>query len=259
MFMEKIFQSGHAEVALPLGKNEECCYLPCFGVYHPKKPGQTRLVFDSSAQYQGVSLNQVLLTGPDLNNGLLGVFVRFCKDAITISADLQQMFHCFVVRPEDRNFLRFLWYKDNKLENDITEYCMKVHVFGNSPSPAVSIHCLRRAAEEGEKEFGDDAKQLVERDFYVEDGLKSLPTPEAAIDLLKRMQDMLACSNLRLHKIASNGKEVMEVFPTEDHANDLKDLDLGGDSLPVQRSLGLCWDLKKDAFLFQVTKEKGYY
>ncbi len=255
-FMEKIFQSGHAEVAPPLGKGEECWYLPYFGVYHPRKPSQIRVVFDSSAQHKGVSLNQVLLTGPDLNNSLLGVLIRFRKDSIAITADIQQMFHCFVVRPEDRNFLRVLWYGNNNLENDITEYCMRVHVFGNGPSPAVAIYCLRRAAVEGEEEFGKDAGQFVERDFYVDDGLKSLPTPEAAIDLLKRTQNMLACSNLRLHKIASNSREVMEAFPTEDHTNNLKDLDLGVDSLPIQRSLGLCWDLKMDVFLFQVAEEK---
>ncbi|XP_038153297.1 uncharacterized protein LOC119791326 [Cyprinodon tularosa] len=255
-FMEKIFQNGHAEEAPPLEKDEECWFLPSFGVYHPKKPGQIRVVFDSSAQHKGVSLNQVLLTGPDLNNSLLGVLIRFRKDSIAITGDIQQMFHCFVVRPDDRNFLRFLWYRDNILENDITEYRMKVHVFGNSPSPAVAIHCLRRAAEEGEREFGKDARHFVERDFYVDDGLKSLPTTGAAIDLLKRTQSMLACSNLRLHKIASNSREVMEAFPVEDHASDLKDLDLGVDSLPIQRSLGLCWDLKTDTFLFKVEEEK---
>ncbi len=87
-FMEKKFQSGHAQVAPPLGKGEECWYLPCFGVYHPKKPSQIRVVFYSSAQHKGVSLNQVPLTGPDLNNSLLGVLIRFCKDSIAITADM---------------------------------------------------------------------------------------------------------------------------------------------------------------------------
>ena len=32
------------------------------------------------------------------------------------------------------------------------------------------------------REFGNDTRQFVERDFYVDDGLKSLPTTEAAID-----------------------------------------------------------------------------
>ncbi len=50
----------------------------------------------------------------------------------------------------------------------------------------------------------------------MDDGLKSLPSAEMAIDLLKRTQDMLAGSNLKLHKLASNSKEVMGVFPSED-------------------------------------------
>lgn len=48
-----------------------------------------------------------------------------------------------------------------------------------------------------EDEFGEDAKQFIYRDFYVDDGLKSLPSASAAIDLLKAAQDMLAISNLK--------------------------------------------------------------
>lgn len=40
---------------------------------------------------------------------------------------------------------------------------------------------------------------------------------------------MLACSNLRLHKLASNDKEVI------DHASDPKYLDLAADNLIVQQ------------------------
>lgn len=56
------------EVAPPLN-NENCCYLPIFGVYHPEKPSQIRAVFDSSAQQQGISLNSVF-SGLDLMNNL---------------------------------------------------------------------------------------------------------------------------------------------------------------------------------------------
>lgn len=76
-FMEAIFSNGHAEVAPELEQGEECWFLPTFGVYHPQKPDKIRVVFDSSAQHSGVSLNNVLLTGPDLNNSLIGVLLRF--------------------------------------------------------------------------------------------------------------------------------------------------------------------------------------
>lgn len=40
---------------------------------------------------------------------------------------------------------------------------MKVHVFGNSPSPAVPVYGLRRAIKEGAQEYGDDTVKFVEK------------------------------------------------------------------------------------------------
>lgn len=45
----------------------------------------------------------------------------------------------------------------------------------------------------------------------------------------------------------------MRAFPAEDLAKGLKDLDLGVDCPPMQRSLGLIWDVAADVFTFQVT------
>ena len=130
-FMQKMFDSDQAESAPSLKQGEDCWYLPIFGVYHPQKPEQIRVVFDSSAQYNGISLNDTLLSGPDLNNSLLGVLMRFRKDQVAVTADVQQMFYCFVVREDHRNYLRFLWHKDNDPSKEITEFRMNVHVLGN--------------------------------------------------------------------------------------------------------------------------------
>lgn len=61
------------------------------------------MVFDSSAQFDGVSLSEVLLSGPDLNNTLLGVLLRFRKEPVAITADIEQMFYCFVVQEDHRD------------------------------------------------------------------------------------------------------------------------------------------------------------
>ena len=50
-FMQKIFDNNHAELAPMLSEGEEAWYLPTFGVYHTRKPGHIRVVFESSAQY----------------------------------------------------------------------------------------------------------------------------------------------------------------------------------------------------------------
>ena len=133
---------------------------------------------------------------------------------------------------------------------------MRAHVFGNSPSPAIATYGLLKIATASEKQFGADVKEFIERNVYVDDGVASLPTVEDAVGLIKKTQE--ACKkegNLRLHKIASNREEVMMAFPTEDLAKNLNGLDFACDDIPVQRSLGLSWLLKSDAFTYQVSTE----
>jgi hypothetical protein len=259
-FMDGILEHGHAEIAPPLSEEEECWFLPIFGIYHPKKPDQLRAVFDSSARYGGLSLNDTLLTGPDLTNNLLGVLLRFRREPVAIMGDIQQMFYCFKVQEDHRNFLRFFWYEENNPNKEMIEYRMTVHVFGNSPSPSIATYGLRKTAEVAEPEFGKDVTEFVEKNFYVDDGLLSLPTVPQAIDLMKRTQQALQVhGNLRLHKIASNHEDVLSAFPTDDLAKDMKELEFGKDSLPNQRSLGLNWNLEADIFFFQVaTGDKPY-
>ena len=252
IFMEQMIANGHAEIAPPLNRDAERWYLPMFGIYHPKKPGKIRVVFDSSAQYNGVSLNDTLLTGPDLNNTLVGVLLRFRKEPVAVMGDIEQMFYCFKVEPEHRDFLRFLWFKDNQIDEKVVEFRMNVHVFGNRPSPAVATYCFRQSVDSHHPDCTPEVVEFVHNNFYVDDGLKSVPTIHEAISLLKRTRSVLEGCNLRLHKIASNSQEVMAAFPPEDHASDNKNLYLEEDATAVQRSLGLDWNPKLDTFSFKV-------
>ena len=95
---------------------------------------------------------------------------------------------------------------------------MIVHLFGNSPSPAVATFGMRKAADDGEKEYGANVRKFIREDFYVDDGLTSQTTDEDAINLVKVAQAALSTANLRLHKVASNSTTVMEAFAAEDRA-----------------------------------------
>ena len=122
-FMGKLLKHNHA-TPLPESrairgqdhddiKRRNVWYLPHFGVYHPRKPNSIRVVFDSSSEYQGTSLNKELLSGPDFLNSLHGILIRFRQEAVGVICDIEQMFHCFYVNPEHRDVLRFLWFKNN--------------------------------------------------------------------------------------------------------------------------------------------------
>lgn len=76
-----------------------------------------RLVFDAAARVNGVSLNDVLLKGPDQYQSLLAILFRFREGKIGVCADMR----CFLIRPEDRDSQRFLW-RDGKIKNSIEIY-----------------------------------------------------------------------------------------------------------------------------------------
>ena len=253
--MQKIFDKNHAS-PVPLEELKtsagQVWYLPHFDIYHPKKQDQIRIVFDCSAVFQDQSLNKHLLQGPDMMNGLVGVLSRFRKEETAVTCDIEQMFHSFHVNPEHRDFLRFLWFKDNDLNGEICEYRMNVHLFGAVSSPDVANFGLRATAETGREQFGQAAAEFLQQDFYVDDGLKSFATPEDAIDVISKTKAMCSAASLRLHKFATNSKAVLEAMPAEDRSKDLKDLDLRHDVLPVQGSLGTYWCIETDTIGFRI-------
>ena len=204
--MQKIFDKNHASFVPPEERETNAgkvWYLPHFDIYHPKKPDQIRIVFDCGAVFQDQSLNRHLLQGPDMMNGLIGELSRFRKEETAVTCDIEQMFHSFHVNPEHRDFLRFLWFKDNDLNGQSCEYRMNAHLVGAISSPGVANFGLRATAEAGREQFGQTAADFLQQDFYVDDGLKSFVTPKNAIDVIRDTKAMCAAANLRIMKCDS--------------------------------------------------------
>ena len=60
---------------------------------HPAKPEKNRVVFDCSARYGQVSLNQELMSGPDLTNQIVGILLRFREGRVAFMADIVAVFY----------------------------------------------------------------------------------------------------------------------------------------------------------------------
>ena len=254
-FMNGIIASNYAEL-VPQEEMElddgRIWYLPHHGVYHHRKPDKIRVVFDCSAVYKGQSLNQNLLLGPDLTNSLLGVLCRFRQDNTAFMCDLEAMFHQVMVNVNDRNFLRFLWWKGGDLDNEPIVYRMTAHLFGATSSPGCANVGLKTTADDYETECGSQAANFVRDNFYVDDGLKSVSTPSNAIDLIQKTKTLCKKGGFRLHKIISNSKEVIEAIPPEERAKGIQDLDPTRDALPIERALGVQWCVEFDTFKFRI-------
>lgn len=247
-FMHDILNKGDAEL-VPLSDIDKpnAWYIPHFGVYHPKKPGKIRVVFDGSAKVGGLCLNDLLLQGPDQLNSLVGILMRFRKESVGLACDIGRMFHQFRVPSNHRDYLRFLWYSD---QGEIVAYRMKVHIFGATSSPACTTFGLRTLCDMS-CNTNDSAKSFIKNNFYVDDGLISLPDPQSAKKLVHEAISICNEGNLRLHKFASNSPELLQSLPeSERNLQDIQSLDPDDDSQPLERTLGLLWSLKSDSFQF---------
>ncbi|XP_078493207.1 uncharacterized protein LOC144748758 [Ciona intestinalis] len=123
--MQTMLTKGYAE-EVPMHElktDRRVWYLPHHPVMNPHKPDKLRVVFDCAAQHHGISINQVLMQGPDLVNSLVGVLTRFRREPVALVADIEGMFHQVRVAQRDRDSLRFWWWPggDTSLEPLPTE------------------------------------------------------------------------------------------------------------------------------------------
>ncbi len=132
-------------------------------------------------------------------NTLLGILCRFRQVRVALMTDIKSMFHQFMVLEEHIDILGFLWWDDEDPTKDVVEYRRKVHLFGASSSPGFANFGLKRAADDGEHEFGKEAAEFKRRDFFVDDGLKSVPTVEEAVTLIKASQGICAKAGLKVY------------------------------------------------------------
>ena len=254
-FMQNLVDNGHAERVT--GSDEESndnsvWYIPHHGVYHPQKPDKIRVVFDCSASFENESLNSHLLQGPDLTNKLIGVLCRFRQEPVAVMCDIEQMFYQFHVSPEHRNYLRFLWWDSADFTKQPVEYRMTVHLFGATSSPGCANFGLKRIAADNEEEFGKETADFLRHDFYVDDGLKSLPNTEKTLSLIDNSIAMCRKGGVRLCKFVSNQRDILDSLAPDDRAKDLKDVNMVSDKLPLERALGITWCIESDSFKFRI-------
>nr|XP_039261216.1 uncharacterized protein LOC120337486 [Styela clava] len=212
-FVKYMIDNGYAEKVNNSGECDgKTWYLSHHGVRHPEKKSLC-VVFDCSAKFSGLCLNDVLLQGPDLANNLVGVLARFRKQSVAIQETSEQ---CFT------NCANF---------------------------------ALKRTAEDNKEDFSESTVNAVYDAFYVDDFLDSKPNAEEAIDHVKNVKNLVSKGGFEITKWVSNDRAVLLSIPEEHRAKDVKGLDLSVDDLPVEKALGMIWDVEQDTLCFHVKRK----
>ena len=223
-------------------------YLPHHPVINPKKPGKLRVVFDCAATFEGKSLNNHLLSGPNTVANLVGVLLRFRMGQVAVAADVQEMFLQVKVPERDSGALRFLWWPDGKLDAQPAEYRILVHPFGATSSPFCANFALKRAVETFANVQETRVSNAIDDNFYVDDCLAAFDDTEQAKRFSLSLRQALSLGGFRLCKWVSNKYDAIKDIPETERTS--LSLHIRINREVQERTLGMNWVVKDDVFVF---------
>ena len=171
---------------------------------------------NAAAKYQGVALNDKFPPGPDLLQSLIEIIFRFREHQVALSADIEAMFLQVAVPSDDSRRLRFFWREDP--EQRIEVYEDTRHVFGAKSSPTCANYALHQVAKDNAKE-DEDLVRAVQRNFYMDDFLKSVRTPQEAIEIYQKVREILNKGGFKLTKWITSDDEVKSQIPETDRSS----------------------------------------
>ena len=244
--IKKVLDKGYAEIIpdFQIQAQDKVWYLPHHAVLNPRKPGKLRVVFDCAARYKGNSLNDRCFQGPDLNNKLTDVLLRFRQHQFAVMGDVESMYHQVKVPVYDRDALRFLWYDES---GNVIHCRMTSHLFGGVWCARSATYALRRLLCD-HCDVSDMVSDVVNNSFYVDDCLLSVPGRDETIKTIKGTISLLSKGGFKLTKFVANDAEVLSCLPVDDRATEPKDLSTGTNS----KVLGVKWNVSRDEFYFEV-------
>lgn len=250
-FMEEYLQLGHMSENKYTNKNNNNYYLPHHGVIKEQSSTtKLRVVFDASAATTtGVSLNDLQLIGPTVQDDLFSILTRFRQHKIVISADCEKMFRSVNLEKSQRELTQILFRSDPN--QPLKSYTLNTVTYGTASASYLATKCLTSLANESDDV---EIQRAISKDFYVDDFLSGMNSEPAALELGKKVASILGTAKFNLRKWQSNSKYVLE------NINDNKTQDLNSKALNLDggnnnnKTLGIYWKCNTDILSYSVNE-----
>ena len=220
-------------------------YVAHHAVLRPDKTSTpVRIVFNSSASFNGHALNDYWFKGPDLLNNLFGVVLRFRENSVAVCGDITKMYHMVAIHPVDQHVHRFLW-RNFETDREPDTYVKTVLTFGDRPAPTMAITAMRKTAKMKQDEKPEAAEAII-KNAYVDDICDSVANANEAKKLTTDIDEVLGAGGFQVKKWLSNA----QISPPESP----EEVILGGES-HSEKVLGTVWLPKTDQLSLKVKME----
>ena len=219
-------------------------YIAHQEILRPERTTPIRIVFNSSASFQGHRLNDYWIKGPDLLNSLFGVTLRLRENEVAVTGDISKMWHRVLIPKQDQQVHRYLWR--NMETNRKPDVSVKtVLAFGDKPAPAMAQIAQRKTADQAKGSY-PEAAQVLKNNTYIEEICDSLHSVQQAKRLTTELDEVLLKGGFQVKGWLSNQSLENEIIRQE--KPEMKLLQRAAQD----KILGTVWNHAKDMLLFNV-------
>lgn len=247
-FMNEYIALGHMELTRRITSENNCYYLPHHAVRKESSSStKLRVVFDASSKTDSsVSLNDVLLKGPCIQEELVSILSRFRTHKYVITADIKKMYRQIWVNENQRDYQRILWREDPR--QPLNVFKLKTVTYGVITASYLATACLKKLSEEEAPNY-PEACLALSRDFYVDDFLGGAASKNAALKLRDDLINVLAKAGMELCKWSSNQPDLLSTVNTASKSTSEHSW---GSEEKIIKILGLYWNHENDSFQYKV-------
>ncbi|KAG7299296.1 hypothetical protein JYU34_016216 [Plutella xylostella] len=248
LFMNEYKQLGHMT---PADNNMKPDYhMPHHHVTREDSiTSKLRVVFNASTPGlpSNLSLNDLMERGPNLQQDLQTLILKWRQYKYAFTADIEKMFRQIWVAEEDQRFQKVVWR--DSADEPIKEYTLTTVTYGTRSAPYLAMMTLRHLAseEEYQRKYSAAAK-VVKESLYMDDVLHGDHSLSSAKQLQSDLIELLKLGGFNLRKWSSNYQELLQgshVTDSHQHAFDFRHEE-------SMKTLGLRWHPKEDVFSFEL-------
>lgn len=221
------------------------------GYYIPHHPVTTkfRIVLDGScSSSNGKSVNDIQLAGPNLQEKLETIIMRFRFHRFVLSADIKKMFRQIQMNDEDLKYHKIFWRFNRN--DPLREYVLTTVTFGMKSSPFIACQTMLYLADIYEEKYALAAR-ATRNERYVDDFMSGSDTIEETTKLYHQLNAMLAEAKFSLDKWKTNCQQLLELI-NSDLPQNREPLQLSDEATSI---LGLMWQPNSDTFTFKIDEQ----
>lgn len=143
-FLDEYLKLGHMRKVSPQTLLEGRYYIPHQAVFKmDSTTTKLRVVFDASSKStSNVSLNDLMLTGPRLQQNLFEILLRWRQHKVVFTADIEKMYRQIKIHQEYQPYQRILWRFDSQqrmIEYELTTVTYRTASVRNQGKLLISI------------------------------------------------------------------------------------------------------------------------